>query len=93
MFIARLIEPTIDLFFMDVVFQVACYTEIKRVMKPGQLFAGYEWCITDAYNPENKDHKRIKVTASSEKLPYRDTQSAQLKLLVLLTLCVCDNSD
>ncbi|KAG0614044.1 hypothetical protein M758_6G147300 [Ceratodon purpureus] len=39
---------------------VACYTEIKRVLKPGQLFAGYEWCLTDAYNPENKDHKRIK---------------------------------
>ncbi|XP_024395494.1 cycloartenol-C-24-methyltransferase 1 [Physcomitrium patens] len=39
---------------------VACYSEIRRVLKPGQLFAGYEWCITDAYNPGNKDHKRIK---------------------------------
>lgn len=39
---------------------VACYTEIKRVLKPGQLFAGYEWCMTDAYRPDNKDHKRIK---------------------------------
>jgi len=39
---------------------VACYTEIKRVLKPGQLFAGYEWCMTDAYDPQNKSHQRIK---------------------------------
>lgn len=45
--------------------QVACYTEIKRVLKPGQLFAGYEWCMTDAYRPDNKDHKRIKVNLIS----------------------------
>jgi hypothetical protein len=31
--------------------------EIYRVLKPGGLFAGYEWLSTAAYNPENKEHK------------------------------------
>ncbi|CAN1342306.1 SMT1 [Linum perenne] len=38
-----------------------CYSEIYRVLKPGQCFAAYEWCMTDSYNPENKDHQRIKA--------------------------------
>jgi sterol 24-C-methyltransferase len=56
---------TVFCFLWTANLQVACYTEIKRVLKPGQLFAGYEWCITDAYNPDNKDHKRVKVITSS----------------------------
>lgn len=40
--------------------QVGCYKEIKKVLKPGQLFAAYEWCMTEAYNPENKEHRVIK---------------------------------
>ncbi|MCO5570152.1 hypothetical protein L7F22_023869 [Adiantum nelumboides] len=40
---------------------VACYKEIKRVLKPGQLFAGYEWCMTDAYDPQNAEHQKIKA--------------------------------
>lgn len=39
----------------------ACYKEIKRVLKPGQLFAGYEWCMTDAYDPQNAEHEQIKA--------------------------------
>ncbi|KAG2640824.1 hypothetical protein PVAP13_2KG120800 [Panicum virgatum] len=34
--------------------------EIYRVLKPGQCFAVYEWCITDHYDPNNATHKRIK---------------------------------
>jgi sterol 24-C-methyltransferase len=41
--------------------QVACYTEIKRVLKPGQLFAGYEWCMTESYNPKDEAHQKCKV--------------------------------
>ncbi|CAI0393812.1 unnamed protein product [Linum tenue] len=37
-----------------------CYSEIYRVLKPGQCFAAYEWCMTDAYNPENREHNKIK---------------------------------
>eukprot|EP00249_Psilotum_nudum_P025613 c30308_g1_i1 orf=522-1565(-) len=40
---------------------VACYKEIKRVLKPGQLFAGYEWCMSDAYDPANPEHRNIKA--------------------------------
>ena len=27
----------------------AVYSEIKRVLKPGALFACYEWCLTDKH--------------------------------------------
>jgi sterol 24-C-methyltransferase len=40
--------------------KVGCYKEIYRVLKPGQCFAVYEWCITDHYDPNNATHKRIK---------------------------------
>ncbi|KAL3815098.1 hypothetical protein ACJIZ3_016366 [Penstemon smallii] len=40
---------------------VGCYSEIYRVLKPGQCFAAYEWCMTDAYDPNNKEHQQIKA--------------------------------
>jgi len=40
---------------------VACYTEIKRVLKPGHLFAGYEWCMTESYNPKDEAHQKCKA--------------------------------
>jgi sterol 24-C-methyltransferase len=40
--------------------KIACFQEIFRVLKPGAVFAGYEWCMTDKYNPSNPVHKRIK---------------------------------
>lgn len=39
--------------------QVGCYSEILRVLKPGGYFAGYEWCATDAYDPEDARHREI----------------------------------
>jgi len=39
---------------------VGCYAEVLRVLKPGGMFAGYEWCMTDKYNPSNATHKQIK---------------------------------
>ena len=41
--------------------QVGCYKEMFRVLKPGQCFAGYEWCLTDAYDPNNPDHTAAKA--------------------------------
>ncbi|WCJ18544.1 Sterol 24-C-methyltransferase [Euphorbia peplus] len=38
-----------------------CYSEIFRVLKPGQYFAAYEWCMTDTYDPNNQEHQRIKA--------------------------------
>ncbi len=39
---------------------VACYAEVRRVLKPGALFGGYEWCLTDKYDEKNPRHREIK---------------------------------
>ncbi|MCW3125606.1 MAG: cycloartenol-C-24-methyltransferase 1-like isoform [Bacteroidetes bacterium] len=36
------------------------FTEIHRLLKPGGLFGGYEWVMTDKFNPWNKEHSEIK---------------------------------
>ncbi|XWS35539.1 hypothetical protein CRYUN_Cryun20dG0005600 [Craigia yunnanensis] len=38
-----------------------CYKEIYRVLKPGQCFAAYEWCMTDSFDPHNQEHQKIKA--------------------------------
>jgi len=38
----------------------SCYREIFRVLKPGSIFACYEWCLTDMYNSEDPSHRLIK---------------------------------
>lgn len=40
--------------------KTACYKEIMRVLKPGGLFASYEWCLTDLFNPADAQHLLIK---------------------------------
>lgn len=36
------------------------YGEIFRVLKPGQYFACYEWCLTPKYDANNEYHRLIK---------------------------------
>ncbi|KAG0245040.1 Delta(24)-sterol C-methyltransferase [Actinomortierella wolfii] len=36
------------------------YAEAYRVLKPGGIFACYEWVLTDKYDPNNAEHQRIK---------------------------------
>ncbi|CAM9227169.1 unnamed protein product, partial [Ectocarpus fasciculatus] len=36
------------------------YSEIYRVLKPGCVFACYEWCLTDKYDASNDKHRLIK---------------------------------
>jgi len=36
------------------------YSEIFRVLKPGGIFATYEWCLTDKYDKNNEVHRKIK---------------------------------
>ncbi|CAL5201684.1 unnamed protein product [Lathyrus oleraceus] len=38
-----------------------CYKEIYRVLKPGQCFAAYEWCMTDSFDSNNQEHQKIKA--------------------------------
>eukprot|EP00163_Fabomonas_tropica_P010539 TRINITY_DN2070_c0_g1_i1.p2 TRINITY_DN2070_c0_g1~~TRINITY_DN2070_c0_g1_i1.p2 ORF type:complete len:354 (+),score=107.34 TRINITY_DN2070_c0_g1_i1:270-1331(+) len=40
--------------------KVACFKEIFRTLKPGGVFAGYEWCMTDKYVPGNEEHEHIR---------------------------------
>lgn len=40
---------------------LGCYKEIYRVLKPGQCFAAYEWCMTDSFDPSNQEHQKIKA--------------------------------
>jgi sterol 24-C-methyltransferase len=35
------------------------YGEIFRVLKPGGSFGCYEWCMTDTYDENNPQHKKI----------------------------------
>ena len=35
------------------------YAEIRRVLKPGGLFASYEWVATKEFDPNNPEHVRI----------------------------------
>jgi sterol 24-C-methyltransferase len=40
--------------------KVKLFSELARVMKDGTEFAGYEWCLTDAYDASNPEHRAIK---------------------------------
>ena len=40
--------------------RVALFSELRRVLKPGGEFAGYEWCLTDLYDGNNPEHRRLK---------------------------------
>eukprot|EP00605_Chrysophyceae_sp_TOSAG23-4_P001964 GSChrysophyteH1.ASY1.ANO1.2175.1 assembled CDS len=36
------------------------YGEIYKVLKPGAIFATYEWCLTPQYDKDNEEHRLIK---------------------------------
>lgn len=36
------------------------YAEMFRILKPGACFAGYEWCMTEKFDPNNEQHQKIK---------------------------------
>ncbi len=40
--------------------KTAAFREILRVLRPGACFAGYEWCLTEDFDPGNATHLRIK---------------------------------
>lgn len=37
------------------------YSQIFRVLKPGGVFGVYEWLMTDAYDNDNAEHRRIRL--------------------------------
>lgn len=40
--------------------RIQAFREIGRVLKPGALFAGYEWCLTARFDPLEREHLAIK---------------------------------
>ena len=40
--------------------KTAAFREVFRILRPGACFAGYEWCLTEDFDPENAEHLRIK---------------------------------
>ncbi|MDH3726871.1 MAG: methyltransferase domain-containing protein [Myxococcales bacterium] len=40
--------------------KVKVFKEIHRTLKPGGLFAAYEWCMTSRFDPNSTEHQRIK---------------------------------
>ncbi len=40
--------------------KTGAFREILRVLRPGACFAGYEWCLTDDFDPANAEHQWIK---------------------------------
>ena len=50
--------------------KVAAYAEVFRVMRPGAVFAGYEWCMTPLYDCGNPEHRELKqLIEASNALP------------------------
>ncbi|KAI5298057.1 hypothetical protein KEM56_004353, partial [Ascosphaera pollenicola] len=37
------------------------YREIYRVLKPGGTFGVYEWVMTDKYDPDNEEHRAVRL--------------------------------
>lgn len=40
--------------------RAACFAQIFRMLKPGGVFAGYEWVTTPAFDSKNPEHVAIK---------------------------------
>jgi sterol 24-C-methyltransferase len=40
----------------------AVFAEVHRVLRPGALLAGYEWCLTERFDPTDAEHQELKRT-------------------------------
>ena len=58
------------------------FAEILRVLEPGGRFAGFEWCLTDRYDPANPEHRDIKkAIEEGNSLPDIPTAAEVLRAL------------
>eukprot|EP00051_Salpingoeca_urceolata_P026556 m.477734 g.477734 ORF g.477734 m.477734 type:complete len:343 (-) comp20929_c0_seq1:74-1102(-) len=70
------------------------YGEIFRVLKPGQRFACYEWCMTDKYERDNEAHNEIKHGIEvGDGLPDLDTIADSLAALRAVGFEVLESRD
>ena len=40
--------------------KTAVYTEVLRVLRPGGVFAGYDWCVTPQFDGGSPQHRELK---------------------------------
>ena len=40
--------------------KAGAFREVHRALKPGALFTGYDWCMTDKFDPSDAHHQAIK---------------------------------
>ena len=68
------------------------YGQIFRVLKPGQIFACYEWCLTPLYDNSNELHRTIKKKIEEgDGLPDMATQEqcvAALRAVGFEVMCL-----
>jgi len=70
------------------------FAEVARVLKPGAHFAGYEWCTTDTYRPDNAEHRWIKKEIEKgNALPDLASTTAVLDALQAAGLEILDSRD
>lgn len=60
------------------------YSEIYRVLKPGCVFACYEWCLTDKFDASNDKHRLIKKQIEVKK---EDRPAADRSAWIFVALC------
>jgi SAM-dependent methyltransferase len=66
------------------------YSQIYRVLKPGQIFACYEWCLTPKYDPNNELHRTIKKKIEEgDGLPDMASQQECVDALTSVGFEVC----
>lgn len=74
--------------------RVDVFSEIYRVLKPGSLFASYEWCLTDGYRGSDPEHRRIKKgIEEGDALPDLVHTSEVIKALETCGFEVLDQRD
>lgn len=60
----------------------AVYSEIYRVLKPGGIFAVYEWVLTPSYSPAILKHRSIRhCIEHGDAIPHLATQSEALSAM------------
>ncbi|KEG13370.1 putative sterol 24-c-methyltransferase [Trypanosoma grayi] len=74
--------------------KVKCYSEVFRVIKPGAYFVAYEWCITDKYDPNNEEHRRVRHGIElGDSLPDLETTQQVVRAMEASGFIVEDHFD
>ncbi|KAF5218206.1 hypothetical protein ECC02_008855 [Trypanosoma cruzi] len=74
--------------------KVKCFSEVFRVIKPGSYFVLYEWCITEKYDPNNEEPRRIRHKIElGDSLPDLETKGQVIEALKASGFIVEDSFD